>query len=179
MKTLILGGVRSGKSSYAEQLARQGGESVVMVVTATAGDEEMAARIAAHRARRPAHWQVIEEPIELGGAIRRAGSPGTIVIVDCLTLWLSNVLSLADGKVLERERDALKSAVSDCTGTIVLVSNEVGSGIVPIHELARRFRDEAGCLHQDLAQLCEQVVWMVAGLPVVVKAPGRAAGAGT
>jgi adenosylcobinamide kinase / adenosylcobinamide-phosphate guanylyltransferase len=176
VKTLVLGGVRSGKSRYAEQVAGQGAASVVMVVTATADDEEMAARIAAHRARRPPQWQVVEEPVALGGAISRATAPGTVVIVDCLTLWLANLLALGDRKVLEGERDALNSAVSEASGTLVLVSNEVGSGIVPANELARRFRDEAGFLHQELARLCDQVVWMVAGLPVVVKAAGRAAG---
>jgi len=176
VKTLVLGGVRSGKSRYAEQVAGQDGASVVMVVTATAGDEEMAARIAVHRARRPPQWQVVEEPVELGRAISRATAPGTVVIVDCLTLWLSNLLVLGDGNVFAGERDALKSAVSEASGTLVLVSNEVGSGIVPSNELARRFRDEAGFLHQELAHLFEQVVWMVAGLSVVVKGAGRAAG---
>jgi adenosylcobinamide kinase/adenosylcobinamide-phosphate guanylyltransferase len=136
----------------------------------------MAARIAAHRARRPPQWQVIEEPVELGRAIRRATARGTVVIVDCLTLWLSNLLAHEDRKILEGERDALKSAVSEASGTLLLVSNEVGSGIVPTNELARRFRDEAGLLHQELAHLCDQVVWMVAGLPLVIKGPGRTAG---
>jgi adenosylcobinamide kinase / adenosylcobinamide-phosphate guanylyltransferase len=176
VKILVLGGVRSGKSRYAEELAQQSTASVLVVVTATAGDAEMAARIAAHRARRPPHWQVLEAPIELGRAIRQAAAPGTLVIVDCLTLWLSNLLALADPEVLESQRASLKRALSEVNGTIVLVSNEVGSGIVPVNELARRFRDEAGWLHQELAQLCDQVVWMVAGLPLVVKPPGRAAG---
>ena len=176
MNLLVLGGVRSGKSRYAEQIAGQGGAPVVMIVTATAGDEEMAARIAAHRARRPRHWQVAEEPVELGRAISRATAPGTVVIVDCLTLWLSNLFALEDAKVLESQRAALKSAVAASTGTLVLVSNEVGCGIVPTNQLARRFRDEAGILHQELAQLCDQVVWMVAGLPVVIKAPERPGG---
>ena len=173
MNILVLGGVRSGKSRYAEQIAGRDSVSVVLIVTATAGDEEMAARIAAHRARRPAHWQVIEEPIELGRAIHRATSSGTVVIVDCLTLWLSNLLALENRNVIDAQRAALRSAVAESTGTLVLVSNEVGSGIVPASELGRRFRDEAGMLHQELAQQCDQVVWMVAGLPVMVKAPGR------
>ena len=96
--------------------------------------------------------------------------------LECLTLWLSNLLALGDHKVLASERQALKSALSESQGTIVLVSNEVGSGIVPTNELARRFRDEAGILHQELAQLCDQVVWMVAGLPVLIKAQGRTTG---
>jgi adenosylcobinamide kinase/adenosylcobinamide-phosphate guanylyltransferase len=173
---LVLGGVRSGKSRYAEQVAGESGASVILIVTATAGDEEMAARIAAHRARRPPQWQVVEETVELGDAIRRSTAPGTVVIVDCLTLWLSNLLAHADPNLLEHQRDALNSAVSAASGALVLVSNEVGSGIVPTNELARRFRDQAGILHQDLAQRCDQVVWMVAGLPVMIKGPGSGGG---
>lgn len=172
MKTLILGGVRSGKSRYAEGVARRSGASVTVIVTATAGDEEMAARIAAHRARRPAEWQVLEAPLELGRTIEQASTPGTVVMVDCLTLWLSNVLALNDAKALVREREALKEALSHASGTILLVSNEVGMGIVPVNELGRRFIDDAGVLHQQLAQLCDQVVWMVAGIPTLVKGGG-------
>lgn len=170
MKTLILGGVRSGKSRYAEQLALQSGAPVTVIVTATAEDQEMAARIAAHRARRPAHWRVIEEPIELGRALREVAGPGGTVIVDCLTLWLTNLLLDPDADRLQRESDALLAALASAAGVVVLVSNEVGSGVVPIHELARRFTDAAGTLHQQLALVCERVVWMVAGLPVSVKA---------
>jgi adenosylcobinamide kinase / adenosylcobinamide-phosphate guanylyltransferase len=173
MRTLILGGVRSGKSRYAEQLATQGAMPVTVIVTATAGDAEMAVRIAAHRARRPRDWRVLEAPFELGRAIEQASTPGTVVLVDCLTLWLSNLLVQGNDKALEDEREALRAALARAPGMILLVSNEVGSGIVPVSELARRFTDEAGVLHQQLAQLCDQVVWMVAGIPVVVKpAPG-------
>jgi adenosylcobinamide kinase/adenosylcobinamide-phosphate guanylyltransferase len=172
VKTLILGGVRSGKSRYAEEVARRSGASVTVIVTATAGDEEMAARIAAHRARRPAEWRLLEAPLELGRAIAQASTPETVVIVDCLTLWLSNVLALNDAEALGREREALREALAPASGPILLVSNEVGLGIVPVNELARRFIDEAGLLHQQLAQLCDQVVWMVAGVPTVVKGGG-------
>ena len=171
MKTLILGGVRSGKSRYAEEVARRSGASVTVIVTATAGDEEMAARIAAHRGRRPAEWRVLEAPVELGRAIERVSSPATVVLVDCLTLWLSNLLALDDASALRREREALDEALSRAAGTIMLVSNEVGLGIVPVNELARRYIDQAGVLHQQLAQRCDQVVWMVAGIPTVVKGP--------
>jgi adenosylcobinamide kinase / adenosylcobinamide-phosphate guanylyltransferase len=176
MKSLILGGVRSGKSRYAEQLATQSGAPVRVIVTATAGDAEMAGRIAAHRARRPRDWQVLEAPLELGRAIEQASAPGTVVLVDCLTLWLSNLLVQGDDTALEHEREALRVALSQAPGTVLLVSNEVGSGIVPVSELARRFIDEAGVLHQQLAQLCDQVVWMVAGIPVVAKAAGPVSG---
>lgn len=172
MNTLILGGVRSGKSRYAQQVARQRGAAVTVIVTATAGDEEMAARIAAHRARRPPEWRVLEAPVELGQAIEKSSTPGALVVVDCLTLWLSNVLALEDTEALEREREALKRALAAAPGTILLVSNEVGLGVVPMSQLARRFIDEAGVLHQELARQCDQVVWMVAGIPTVVKGAG-------
>jgi adenosylcobinamide kinase / adenosylcobinamide-phosphate guanylyltransferase len=169
---LILGGVRSGKSRYAEEVARRSGSPVTVIVTATAGDEEMAARIAAHRARRPSEWAVLEAPVELGRAIDQVSTPGAVVMVDCLTLWLSNVLALNDAKALGREQEALKEALSRASASILLVSNEVGMGVVPVNELARRFIDESGVLHQQLAQHCDQVVWVVAGIPTVVKGGG-------
>jgi adenosylcobinamide kinase / adenosylcobinamide-phosphate guanylyltransferase len=169
MRTLILGGVRSGKSRHAEELAVRDGGTVAVIVTATAGDEEMAARIAAHRARRPSHWRVLEEPIALGRALRELARPGSVVIVDCLTLWLTNILMQSEGRLLQRESDGLLGAVQSAAGSVILVSNEVGCGIIPINELARRFTDATGSLHQRLAQACDQVVWMVAGLPLTVK----------
>lgn len=171
MRTLILGGVRSGKSRHAEHLAVQHGGSVAVIVTADAGDEEMAARIAAHRARRPAHWRVIEEPIALGRALLQLARPDTVVIIDCLTLWLSNVLTRSEGRLLEPESAALLAALRSAAGSVILVSNEVGAGVVPVNELARRFTDATGSLHQRLAAACDRVVWMVAGLPLTVKAP--------
>lgn len=172
MRTLILGGVRSGKSRHAEQLAAAAGGPVVVIVTATPGDAEMAARIAAHRAHRPAHWHVVEEPLELGRALLAASDRGSAVIVDCLTLWLSNLLAHPDGSLLQREATALLQALSAAPGAVILVSNEVGSGIVPVNELARRFIDATGSLHQRLGEVCDEVVWMVAGLPVTVKGSG-------
>lgn len=178
MKTLIVGGVRSGKSRYAEQLAAQQGGPVAVIVTATAGDEEMAARIAAHRARRPGHWQVLEEPIAVGRALLEVARPGSVVIVDCLTLWLTNILLQPDPERLQQESDALLAAVQSVAASVILVSNDVGSGIVPINELARRFADATGSLHQRLAQGCDQVVWMMAGLPLTVKPVPAPAGVG-
>jgi adenosylcobinamide kinase / adenosylcobinamide-phosphate guanylyltransferase len=169
VKALILGGVRSGKSRYAEEIARRSNAAVSVIVTAASGDEEMAARIAMHRARRPAGWRVIEAPIELGMAIEGSSMRGTVVVVDCLTLWLSNLMALEDAQALGRERAALKEALARAEGAVLLVSNEVGSGVVPVNELARRFIDEAGVLHQELGQLCDRVVWMVAGIPTIVK----------
>jgi adenosylcobinamide kinase / adenosylcobinamide-phosphate guanylyltransferase len=181
VRTLILGGVRSGKSRYAEQLAVTHAGSVAVIVTATAGDEEMAARIAAHRARRPAHWQVVEEPIALGRALLEVTRPGSVVIIDCLTLWLTNILTQSEGNLLlQRESDALLDAMRAVEGSVILVSNEVGSGIVPVNELARRFTDATGSLHQRLAEACDRVVWMVAALPLTIKGsdPGKSVGSG-
>lgn len=146
---------------------------VAVIVTATAGDEEMADRIAAHRARRPEHWRVVEEPIALGHALFELARPGSVVIIDCLTLWLTNILMQPDAKLLQQESDTLLGAVRSAVGPVILVGNEVGSGIVPINELGRRFTDAAGSLHQRIAQACDQVVWMVAGLPLTVKGPAK------
>jgi adenosylcobinamide kinase/adenosylcobinamide-phosphate guanylyltransferase len=175
MRTLILGGVRSGKSRAAAQCARTAGGAVTLIATATALDAEMAARIASHRNTRPSDWQLIEEPLALGAALARAGAPGRTVIVDCLTLWLTNLLLHEDRERLERERAALLEAVAAHRGELVLVSNEVGFGIIPANALARRFGDEAGTLHQQLAALCERVHFMVAGIAMVVRdtAPAR------
>jgi adenosylcobinamide kinase/adenosylcobinamide-phosphate guanylyltransferase len=171
MKTLILGGVRSGKSRTAALLASAGGLEVGLIATATALDEEMAARIARHRAERAPGWRVIEEPIALGGALSQAAGPGRVVIIDCLTLWLTNLLLAADTQALPRERAALLATLAATDADVILVGNEVGLGIVPVPELARRFADEAGLLHQQLAVLCERVLLMVAGIPLVVRAP--------
>ena len=167
MKTLILGGVRSGKSRQAEMLARPHA-TVTVVATATADDEEMAARIAAHRRDRPRDWAVIEEPLRLGAAITRAASQSGAVIVDCLTLWLSNLLE-RDPEALAAETTALVQALTDSSAECILISNEVGSGIMPINPLARRFGDAAGSLHQELGRVCDRVILMVAGIPVRIK----------
>jgi len=166
-KTLILGGVRSGKSRLAERLAADTGRPVTCIATATAGDPEMAARIAAHRARRPRGWRVIEEPIRLAQALDEAR--GDCVIVDCLTLWLTNLLGSEDPGLLRRERTALLEILPRLPGPVCLVSNETGLGLVAANPLGRRFCDEAGRLHQDLAALCDRVVLTVAGLPLVMK----------
>jgi adenosylcobinamide kinase/adenosylcobinamide-phosphate guanylyltransferase len=167
MKTLILGGVRSGKSRLAEALALRSGLPVTYIATALPGDEEMRQRIEAHRRRRPAGWQVVEEPYALAGALRTHAAAGHCVIVDCLTLWLTQLLCAAEG--LERERDALIEVLPMLEAEIILVGNETGLGIVPPDALSRRFNDEAGRLHQALAECCEHVVFTVAGLPMVLK----------
>jgi adenosylcobinamide kinase / adenosylcobinamide-phosphate guanylyltransferase len=169
VKTLILGGVRSGKSRFAEALALKNAKSATLIATGTAGDEEMAARIAAHRERRAPSWTVIEEPLLLAATLARAAAPGNVVVVDCLTLWLTNLLCHADPAVLDREVEALIDVLPALPGQQIFVGNEVGFGIMPIDGLARRFGDAAGVLHQRLAAACDAVVLMVAGLPQTIK----------
>jgi adenosylcobinamide kinase / adenosylcobinamide-phosphate guanylyltransferase len=166
---LILGGVRSGKSRHAEELARNQTRAVTLIATAEARDEEMTARIEAHRRHRDARWCVIEEPVALAAALRTADSSETLVIVDCLTVWLSNLLCGKDADASRRETQALLDVLGSLAGECILISNEVGFGIIPANALARRFGDEAGVLHQRLASQCDRVVLMVAGLPLTVK----------
>ena len=169
MRTLILGGARSGKSALAERLAIDGGREVVYIATAQAGDTEMAARIAHHRARRPPQWLCVEEPLHLADVLREHARADRCILVDCLTLWLSNLLGDAAMQGFERERDRLLDVLPGLPGDVLLVSNEVGLGIVPMGELTRRFVDEAGRLHQAIAALSERVVFVAAGLPLVLK----------
>lgn len=175
MRALILGGVRSGKSRHAGDLAREFNGAVTLIATGAALDDEMAARIEAHRRARPAHWQVVEEPLHLGRALRSAAAADRVIIVDCLTLWVTNLLCSPDPEQLDVEVDDLLDALAALPGHCVFVANEVGLGIMPVNALARRFADVAGTLHQRLATLCDRVVFMVAGLPLSVKAPASAA----
>ncbi len=169
MKELILGGVRSGKSRLAEQHALASGLEVFYIATATAEDDEMRQRIAHHRQQRPSTWQLIEEPLELATVLQQHAAEDRCLLVDCLTLWLTNLLLAEDASLLARERDALLEQLENLPGHIILVSNETGMGIVPEAELARRFGDEAGRLHQNLAQICDRVILTVAGLPQLLK----------
>jgi len=171
MKALILGGVRSGKSRYAAALAGEQACPVTLIATGTALDEEMAARIDAHRASRPPNWTVVEEPVHLAAALAEAAGPNRVLIVDCLTLWLTNLLCGDDPDALRREQRDLLDIFPTLPGHCVLVANEISLGIVPVSALARRFTDEAGAMHQGLASICDRVVLMVAGLPLIVK-PG-------
>jgi adenosylcobinamide kinase/adenosylcobinamide-phosphate guanylyltransferase len=164
---LVLGGARSGKSRYAQTVAEQSGLSPVLVATATAGDAEMAERIARHRAERDGRWHTIEEPRALAALLAAEAALDRIIVVDCLTLWLAN-LTFADADI-EAETRALSSALSGAQGPVVLVSNEVGSGIVPETALGRRFRDSQGRLNQALAAACDSVVLVVAGLALTLK----------
>ena len=165
--TLILGGARSGKSVLAERLIASYGGSPVYVATATAGDGEMAARIQAHQARRGPTWRTVEEPLDLAAVIGREASPQSALLVDCLTLWISNMLF--NNIDIDNETARLIGALGERRGSIVLVSNEVGQGIVPDNALARRFRDEAGRLHQRVAAAADRVLFVIAGLAQTLK----------
>ena len=169
MKELILGGARSGKSALAQQRAQSSGLRVTYIATATAGDGEMAARIQRHQLERPAEWDLIEEPVALAEVLRQSAAPNRCLLVDCLTLWLSNLLGFATESELQQQRQALLDLLPQLPGHIILVSNEINMGVVPMGELSRRFCDEAGWLHQALAQQCQRVTLTVAGLPLVLK----------
>ena len=163
---LVLGGARSGKSRFAQDRAERSGLDLVFVATAQAYDREMEERIAHHAEARDGRWQLIEAPYDLAEAIGEAGD-GRLLLVDCMTLWLSNVLLRGDD--VERATASLAAAIGTLRGPAIFVSNEVGSGIVPDNALARRFRDAQGRLNQVLAARCEMVVLVVAGLPLVLK----------
>ena len=171
MKELIIGGSRSGKSRLAEQRALACGMPVTYIATATAGDGEMTARIAQHQSRRPLDWGLIEEPVHLASVLLQQAAPDKCLLVDCLTLWLTNLLCENEGAQLEQERDTFLNLLPSLPGHIILVSNEVGMGIVPMGELSRRFSDEAGWLNQSVATICDQVTLTVAGLPFPLKPP--------
>ena len=169
MRELILGGVRSGKSRLAEQHAEASGLDVVYVATAQVRDAEMQQRIAHHQARRPAHWQVVEAGHNLAQVLQQQAGAGRCVLVDCVTLWLTQLLCDLNEAELRREVDALLAVLPALPGQIILVSNETNMGIVPLGELSRRYCDEAGRLHQQLGAICERVILTVAGLPLIVK----------
>ena len=165
--TLILGGARSGKSAHGEALAEGNSGALVYLATAEARDDEMATRIAAHRARRGSRWTTVEEPLELSDALANAASPDGAVLVDCLTLWLANLIEA--GRDIEAEGSALAAALASLPGDVILVSNEVGLGIVPDNAHARAFRDHAGRLHQRITAVADRVLFMAAGLPLTLK----------
>ncbi len=179
MKSFFLGGARSGKSTLAARQAAQCSSDVCCIVTATVADPEMAARVEAHQRERPGHWRVREAPIELAAALREESGAAGVLLIDCLTLWLTNCLwpppegSGAPVKEMavdlagwRRERDAFIEALSSVQCPVVLVSNEVGGGIVPASPVARLFRDEQGWLNQAVAGVCDEVYFVAAGLPL-------------
>jgi adenosylcobinamide kinase/adenosylcobinamide-phosphate guanylyltransferase len=169
LKQLILGGVRSGKSLLAEKLALDSKMAVTYIATATVGDAEMQARVEQHQQRRPESWKLIEEPLSLADAMVLAAADDRCLLIDCLTLWLTNLLLTEDHTQLTKEREKLLHILPTLPGLIILVSNETGLGVVPMGELSRRFTDEAGWLHQSLAQTCDRVILTVAGLPQILK----------
>jgi len=179
--TLVFGGARSGKSAYAERIARESGKEVVYVATSRAGDGEMATRIAHHRERRPPEWRTVEEELALAQTLRDWCAPQRLVLVDCLTLWLSNLM-FCDGRdypevgaidlppCFHQERAALLDLLDgELPGDLILVSNEVGMGIVPWGAISRSFVDEAGRLNQAVAARADRAVLVAAGLPLVLK----------
>jgi adenosylcobinamide kinase/adenosylcobinamide-phosphate guanylyltransferase len=165
---LIMGGARSGKSRMAEKRVADSGLNRIYLATATAGDGEMSERIKKHQADRDGHWQLLEEPLDLAQTLREYSSFDNCILVDCLTLWLSNCLH--NSCWLEQQQ-ALLDSIEQLPGEVIFVTNEVGQGIVPMGELTRQFVDEAGFLHQRLAAVCDRVTMVTAGLPQELKVP--------
>jgi adenosylcobinamide kinase/adenosylcobinamide-phosphate guanylyltransferase len=165
--TLVLGGARSGKSAFAERLATESGLERIYIATAEPGDCEMSERIRQHRERRSGAWRTVEAPHELEETLAGEAGEGRAVLVDCLTLWLSNLL--LTGEDAEARAAALCAATTGCRGLLILVSNEVGLGLVPDTPLGRRFRDAQGRLNQAVAEIAGTVVFMAAGLPLYLK----------
>ena len=170
---LVLGGARSGKSSYAEKLAVETGFPVTYIATAQVYDDEFKARVQHHKDRRPASWALVEEPHHLTEALARVASPNQCVIVDCLTLWLAQWICAdcnpPQNSSWQSERDAFLKRLPNLSGTIILVSNEVGMGIVPLGEINRQFQDEQGRLNQTVANIAKTVSFIAAGLPINLK----------
>lgn len=181
MLTLILGGARSGKSALAEQRAITSGLAVTYIATGQAGDDEMARRIAHHQQRRPVEWALVEEPLHLAATLRQHAATGRLLLVDCLTLWLSNLIfagvaaqqaeadKAIDCPLLQSETDALLQCLAGLPGRIFLVSNEVGLGIIPLGAVNRLYVDEAGRLNQRIAARADRVTLVAAGLPIDLK----------
>ena len=175
--TFVLGGARSGKSAHAEQLASDSVCPVTYIATARVADEEFAERVAHHRQRRPAHWNLLEAPVDLAGAVTSVDAPGHCILIDCLTLWLANLLCPPDNAPLTEDPRArmlaFEAALLSARGRIIVVSNEIGLGVVPLGAATRLYVDEIGRLNQRVAALSTQVTMMIAGLPVPLKTAGR------
>lgn len=171
--TLVLGGARSGKSSYAEKLAMESGLPVTYIATAQVYDNEFKARVQHHKDRRPASWALVEEPHRIAQTLSRLAQPNQCLIVDCLTVWLAQWIC-ADcnppkDSSWQQEREAFLKLLPTFSGTIILVSNEVGMGIVPLGEINRQFQDQQGRLNQAVAEIANSVVFIAAGLPLKLK----------
>lgn len=172
MMQLILGGARSGKSRFAEQIAQDSGLPVWYVATAQAYDTEMQARIAHHQARRPAHWQLVEEPLYLAEKLKQIDQDDAapqVILVDCLTLWMSNLLLHENADLQQQQCQLLLDVLPKLKSEIILVSNETGLGVIPMGEITRKFVDESGRLHQNLGQIADKVMFCVAGFPMLLK----------
>lgn len=181
---LVIGGARSGKSAFAEKQALESGLRVTYIATAQAQDGEMERRVAHHRARRPAAWASVEEPVKLADTLRAHAAPDACVIVDCLTLWLSNLFFAGAAArqaeageaiacpLLAGETQALFDALPQLPGRVILVSNEIGWGVVPMHPVSRLFADEQGRLNQRVAAVSDSVTLVAAGLPLELKSSG-------
>lgn len=177
MLELILGGARSGKSRLAEERALASGKQLVYLASAETRDREMSERVKLHQQRRSDDWALIEEPLRLAETLKQYSRADNCILVDCLTLWLTNCLLQSDlqskniqqDQVWQSERAKLMDTLNDLPGDVIFVSNEVGQGVVPMGELSRKFVDEAGWLHQDLAKVCDSVIFVVAGLPQFLK----------
>jgi adenosylcobinamide kinase / adenosylcobinamide-phosphate guanylyltransferase len=171
--TLILGGARSGKSAYAEKLAKENGLPVTYIATSQVYDDEFKQRVQHHKDRRPKHWQLIEAPYYLSPALQTNNHAGTTIIVDCLTLWLAQCIcpecAPPEGVNWPQQRAAFLELLPTLPGHIILVSNEVGMGIVPLGEINRQFQDEQGRLNQAVAALANEVIFIAAGLPLTLK----------
>jgi len=171
--TFILGGARSGKSAYAERLASDSARPVTYIATARVADPEFAGRVVLHRARRPAHWRLVEAPLDLAGALAAADAPDQSVLIDCLTLWLANLLCPPDGGPPRADFaahvDAFDAALAAATGKVIVVSNEIGLGVVPLGAATRLYVDELGRLNQRIAARAANVTMTVAGLPLALK----------
>ncbi len=168
-RLLVLGGARSGKSSFAQQLAERRWKRPLFLATAEVLDEEMARRVRKHRRARGARWRCVEEPLEIAGVLAHGPANTDGILVDCMTLWLSNILLKEGSGAIQKRRQTLLESVKKIRRDLILVSNEVGMGIVPENELGREFRDQAGWLNQALAAEVDTVVFVVAGLPLVLK----------
>lgn len=171
MISLVLGGARSGKSRFAEQLATRSQLPVLYIATATALDDEMAARIAHHQTQRPPEWQTCECPLHLAETLARESQKPQCILVDCLTLWLNNQLFHYPQQNFAQLFDQLINSLAQPQANIIFVANEVGLGIIPLGEVSRTFVDEAGRLNQRLAQRADQVFFIAAGLPLTLKGP--------
>ncbi|MDQ1336562.1 MAG: adenosylcobinamide kinase / adenosylcobinamide-phosphate guanylyltransferase [Thermodesulfobacteriota bacterium] len=166
---LVLGGARSGKSSWALRYAEETYKSYLFLATAEIRDDEMAERVRLHKASRGPEWRLVEEPLDIAQVLQEESSRADVVLIDCMTIWLSNILLQKGREAVGLYQDRLMEALTRKRGSVILVSNEVGTGIVPEHALGREFRDLAGMLNQKLAAMADKVVMTVAGIPLHIK----------